>query len=332
MPDSGSIGKASKPQIAVVVCTRNRAALLRRTLESLVHQTLEQTAYQVVVVDDGSTDDTRQVSEAFASRVPLRYIGQRHAGLASAKNLGLFSTLAPLVLFMDDDDLADRELLAQHVETHSRFADDRYAVLGYTGLDASLAADPLMRFVTEVGCFLFSYPLLAHGALLDYTHFWGGRSSCKRSFLLRHGIFNPVFQFGCEDIELGFRLSRHDFQVVYNRRAISTMVRGITVEEFCARLLRQGRSNVVFSRLHHEAEIQDWTEVAGADKAWRTAGVVYDAVVRSAQQLDQMARRKRKAGLELEAADCQWLHRAYSLAFRASKLKGIHEALMESEN
>src|SRR6185295_1404141 len=112
-----------------------------------------------------------------------------------------FSTLSPLVIFLDDDDMATPQLLEQHLNTHERFADDRFALLGYTALEGGLAADPLMHFATEVSCFLFSYPKLTDGDVLDYSYFWGGRSSCKRAFLLSHGVFNPVFRFGCEDIE-----------------------------------------------------------------------------------------------------------------------------------
>jgi len=77
-----------------------------------------------------------------------------------------------------------------------------------------------MHFVTDVGQYLFAYQDLVDGQRLDHTYFWGGRSSCKRS-LLRHGLFNPTFRFGSEDIELGHRLSRHGLQVVFARDAVS---------------------------------------------------------------------------------------------------------------
>ena len=117
-----------------------------------------------------------------------------------------------------------------------------------------------MHFVTEVGCFLFSYPSLKHGDVLDYTYFWGGRSSCKRSLLLQFGIFNPVFRFGCEDIELGYRLSNQGLRVVYNKRDLTQTIRKIDFDGFCNRLERQGASNYVYSQLHPEPEIQQWTE------------------------------------------------------------------------
>src|SRR5262245_24679898 len=92
---------APPPAIAAIICTYNRSSLLRGMLESLTAQTLPTTAFEVVVVDDGSVDDTSQVVEAFRGRLALQSVRQRNAGLASAKNHGLFRTRSPLVLFLD---------------------------------------------------------------------------------------------------------------------------------------------------------------------------------------------------------------------------------------
>jgi glycosyltransferase involved in cell wall biosynthesis len=322
----------ARPRIAAVICSWNRSALLQNALDHLAAQTLDRNDYEVVVVDDGSTDDTRAVVETFVPDLRVTYVYQRHAGLASARNLGIFSTLAPILVFLDDDNVAKANLLEQHLDTHGRFPGDRYAVLGYTALDDGFATDPLMRYVTEVGYFLFNYAGLSDGQILDYTYFWGGCVSCKRSFLLQYGVFNPLFQFGCEDIELGFRLSRHNFVVVYNPHAASTMVRSLSFDQFCDRLIAQGRSNAVFSRVHPEAEVQRWTEVVGAEESWRSVAGVYDAIIRSARHLDTLARRRRGSGFELQDFETEWLHRAYWTACRAAKLKGIHERLREMDS
>jgi glycosyltransferase involved in cell wall biosynthesis len=317
------------PVIAAIVCTCNRSRLLRGMLESLTAQTLPTTAFEVVVVDDGSTDDTPQVVDAFRDRLLLQSVRQRNAGLASAKNHGLFRTRSALVLFLDDDDVADRNLLEEHVIAHRRYEAPSDAVLGYTGLSAELRADPLMHFATEVGRFQFSYPTLRAGDALDYTYFWGGRTSCKRSFLLAHGVFNQVFRFGCEDIELGYRLSVHGLKVMYHPAARSTMVRSMTVDQFCDRLTRQGQSNALFSRLHADPAVQRWTEVSEAGDLWKTAEPAYDAIRRSARLLDNMYRRKQDAGLDVRDEDLRYLHRAYWMACATSKAKGIIEGLAQ---
>jgi hypothetical protein len=313
----------SQPSLSAILCTFNRAELLSQTLESILGQTLDRSNFELIVIDDGSMDDTRKVVESFERRLPLRYAYQANAGLASAKNHGIYCSRAPLLLFLDDDDFCSLTLFEEHLKTHKHHPDNHFAVLGYTALDPTLARKLLLRYATEVGCYLFSYPDLKHGDVLDYTYFWGGRSSCKRKFLIEYGVFNPVFRFGCEDIELGYRLSKHNLKVVYNARAVSTMVRDISFDAFCSRLIRQGESEYVFSQLHPDAEVQKWTEMIGAEEEWQRIESVYEAVVRSAKELDRIANLKLEMGLELDDITTDLLHRAYRNAFRACKLKGI---------
>lgn len=319
----------TSPLLSAVICTHNRADLLRSMLESLCRQTLAQNAFEVVIVDDGSTDGTREVVRTFESRLPLRCSYQLNAGLPSARNHGVFLARGVITLFLDDDVVADPMLLEEHVETHRRFPEPRFAVLGCTRLDASIAADPLMHFVTELGCFLFSYPHIKPGEPLDVSYFSGGRSSCKRSFLLDHGVFNAVFRFGCEDVELAYRLSRHGFEVVYNPRAVTTMARKLTVDDFCRRMYRQGQSRFVFSQLHEDPAVQRWAEIAAAGETWREVAAAYDTIVRSARELDRIVRMRRDQRLPVDSLDLSLLHRSYWAAFRASKAKGIVDKAKE---
>lgn len=311
--------------LSVVICTFNRATLLDKVLDSLCKQTLPAHDFEVVIINDGSADHTETVAASYASKLPLRYIYQRNAGLASAKNHGLFASRGDLVLFLDDDDIAASTLLEEHVKTHTEFPAEHFAVLGYTGLGQEIRRNPLMHFVTEVGCFLFSYLSLKHGDALDYTYFWGGRSSCKRSLLLEFGVFNPVFRFGAEDIELGYRLSRLGLQVIYNKNAVSYTIREIDFDTFCHRLERQGASSYVCSQLHPEREIQQWAGTADSEQNWALIGSHFEAIVKSARHLDSMANLMLAAGLNLDEETRSLLYRAYWAAFKACKVKGIIE-------
>lgn len=322
-------GTSRRPFLSAIVSTYDRAELLRAMLESLCRQTLERDAFEVVLVDDGSQDATREVGLSFRSRLPLRYSYQRNAGLAAARNHGVFMARGEVLLFLDDDDLADPDLLEAHAERHRRAPEPEVGVLGFTRLGPELVADPLMHFVTQVGCFLFSYPEIQDGDVLDFAHFWGGRSSCKRSLLLDHGVFNPVFRFGCEDVELAWRLSKHGFKVVYDKSAASTMVRRLSFDEFCRRTERQGRSNLVFSRLHPEEAVQRFTGVSGAEEAWRRIGPAYELLKRSGRELDRVARMRLAAGFGVDPSDATLLYRAYWAAFHASRLKGTVEKAAE---
>ena len=88
------------PQISVVIPTYNRAKLLSRALESALQQL--HPADEIIVVDDGSDDNTREVVEAFGSAV--RYFYQSNAGASSARNRGVDEARSPWIAFLDSDD------------------------------------------------------------------------------------------------------------------------------------------------------------------------------------------------------------------------------------
>src|SRR5206468_3609792 len=91
----------------------------------------------------------------------------------------------------------------------------------------------------------------------------------KRSLLVSQGVFNQGFTFGSEDIELGHRLSRFGLKVIYNRQAVQYMNRPLTYDDFCRRCEKQGRSQVMFSQLHADRDIQQYCQVVNADVKWR---------------------------------------------------------------
>lgn len=315
----------SFPSLSVIICTYNRANYLKQALESLTVQTLSKDKFEVIIIDDGSSDNTREITESFCSVFPMKYFYQKNVGLASARNHGIFAAQREILLFLDDDDVATPTLLEEHLKTHQEYPKDNYAVLHYTIWDPHISITPLMHFILEVGCFLFAYPYIKHGDILDYKNFWGGRSSCKRSFLLEYGIFNPVFKFGNEDTELGYRLSKYNLKVVYNANAIAYMVRPVDFDDFCQRLIRQGRSNYICSKLHNDREVQEWCEIIGAADKWKEISPHYEALINSARELNKIALAKLEYGFPIDESTRQLLHDAYWQAFRVCKLKGIME-------
>jgi GT2 family glycosyltransferase len=91
------------PFVTVAVCTLNRADLLRRALEGLARQTAPADSFEVLVVDNGSTDRTPQVAEDYAGRLPLRYLREERAGLSHARNAAWRAAAGDYVAYLDDD-------------------------------------------------------------------------------------------------------------------------------------------------------------------------------------------------------------------------------------
>jgi glycosyltransferase involved in cell wall biosynthesis len=97
---------------SVVICTRNRAASLSRTLASLVEAAeLVNDLWELIVVDNGSTDDTLAIVEAFSDKLPIRWVFEPEAGLSRARNAGVRVSKGDFVLWTDDDVLVDRNWL-----------------------------------------------------------------------------------------------------------------------------------------------------------------------------------------------------------------------------
>src|ERR1043166_4483726 len=119
----------NNPAISVVIPTFNRAESLRATLQSLVVQTLPTSDYEVVVVDDGSSDSTAQMCRSFQDRMQLALL--RHgesSGISAAKNTGILAARGAILLFFDDDDVADIRLLEEHLKAHGQHPQDNVAV------------------------------------------------------------------------------------------------------------------------------------------------------------------------------------------------------------
>lgn len=317
--------------VSAILTTRNRANLLPAVLAGLQAQTLPADRFEVVVIDDGSTDDTPAILAAWRDRLPLRVERVAWSGLSAAKNLGILLSRGHIVVSLDDDDVAQPELLIAHVAAHIVHPDPAMAVLGRTTLAPGIAALPLMRHVTEVGCQLFSYGWMKPGQVLDHTCFWGGRSSAKRELLVRHGLFHTPFTFGCEDIELGWRLARHGLRVAYEPRAHTVMIRALSFDDFCNRSYRQGLAQAAFAVLHPVPEVRRYCEIDEAQALWAEHRFGFAAHIRRTRDLDRLARARQEAGLAEHPVLQPALDSAYRLAFQLMRAKGVLDAQTETE-
>ena len=107
----------------VILCTRNRAASLARTLESAAAMPPAAEPWELLVVDNGSTDDTPAVIASFAGRLPVRRVFQPLAGLSNARNAGVAEARGDYLLWTDDDVLIDAGWLAAYLAAFDRWPD-----------------------------------------------------------------------------------------------------------------------------------------------------------------------------------------------------------------
>ena len=108
-------------KISVVIPTLNRAAVLASTIDYIERQTVSHELYEVLVVDNNSSDDTQAVLAAKAAIYPnLRAFSQRKRGAAATRNVGIQEASGDIVLFIDDDIFAESNLIEAHLEYHRK--------------------------------------------------------------------------------------------------------------------------------------------------------------------------------------------------------------------
>ncbi|WP_287127931.1 glycosyltransferase family 2 protein [Candidatus Cyanaurora vandensis] len=105
------------PLISVVICTYNRADRLKLALAGLCEQTLDPTLFEVLVVDNRSTDDTRGAALAYQDQLPLKYHYESVQGLSRARNTGWQAAQGEYVAFLDDDAIPSPVWLTELVTT-----------------------------------------------------------------------------------------------------------------------------------------------------------------------------------------------------------------------
>ncbi len=218
---------------SLVIPTHNRAPILRRMLEHLF--TLEGIAEcEVIVVNDGSTDGTAAVLEAYRLKFPdvLRTYETANGGPARARNHGLRAAQRDRVLFIDDDVFPRQGMFHRH----KRLLDD-----GYTGSQGLLVwhpditITPLIRYLDSRGT-QFAFDQIKDPARLSFAHVYTANFAVSKQALLDIGGFDEQFfdrgtAFGAfEDTILAWALQQNGAKLGFNRDAVADHLHDMTEE------------------------------------------------------------------------------------------------------
>ena len=105
-------------RLSVIICTHNRFELVKECVQSLLNQTVEKTAYEVVVVDNASTDETPKIKDVFRD---IKYLREENVGLSYARNCGYRHAVSDWVNYIDDDALAHPDYVEKNLETIDKY-------------------------------------------------------------------------------------------------------------------------------------------------------------------------------------------------------------------
>ena len=206
-----------RPLASVVISTHNRARALAATLAALGDQDLPASDYEVLVVDDGSSDTTWQFLSATSTPYRLRTFHlPRNEGVSAGRNAGLRAAEGRYVVMISDDLIVPREFLSTHIATLERFP-DAWVVGGFRQL-GSLAKTPFGRFLDRLERDFEELRLgrRLEPGLYEMTVPTARNLSLPRADLERVGLFDERFRVTCEDQDLAQRASEGGVRFIFN--------------------------------------------------------------------------------------------------------------------
>ena len=207
------------PTLSVIICTYNRREVLRECLEAFCNQALQNGCYEIVIVDDGSSDGTDAALADLAFPVPVTRVQQPNGGLAAARNAGIAVARGRLLLFVNDDTIPAPDCVAEHLAAHARHPGRDLAVLGSFEQPPEALDNALMR-VCETGRLVFCYADLKPGQIHNSCYFYTCNVSVSAALVRAVDGFDARFRhYGAEDTDLGLRLG---LGVLYHPAARAT--------------------------------------------------------------------------------------------------------------
>ena len=177
-----------KPLISVIICTRDRAEALRGALQSLCACDVpDRLAWEVLVVDNGSTDDSSYVTNEFQGRLPLRLIHEPIAGLSQARNCGTEAARGKWLVWIDDDVVVAAHWLRAYHHATQQYPEA--AVFGGV-ISPSLTGDPAWWLRGGISHIHDAYaartPSIAHGRIKPNTLPYGANFALSQRAAKRH--------------------------------------------------------------------------------------------------------------------------------------------------
>ena len=251
-------------ELSVVIASHNRRQLLRRCLESLAAQTQDPNTFEVIVADDGSTDDTVEMVGNLELPFRLRLLQLQKAGKAVAVNAAIQASSSPLCLFTDDDVIASPDLVSEHIAAHRKG--------DLTGVGRLVQEPPMARdWYAHAFAQGFNehYQDLVHRPT-TWADCYGANLSVRRSALIEVGGFATDLS-ATDDLELGFRLSQAGYPPQYIPRAKGIHDDQKRVSQMLEDARLQGAAHVRVMQMHLGAPAPNCSTGAPqrANESWR---------------------------------------------------------------
>ena len=239
---------------SIIIPTYNRLPILEKCLKALEKQEFSNqliTGYEVIVVDDGSTDGTLEWLALHSAELShARSLSQSHQGPAAARNLGIERALGDTIVFIDSDLVVGDKFLQSHANTLARGRE-------------KIGSDRLFSYGRVINTCNFDHPTSEPYKLTDFSaaYFATGNVAIAKKWLEKAGLFDSQFQlYGWEDLELGVRLKELGLTLLKCPEAVGyhwhPAFKLEQIPQMIDREIQRGRMGVLFYQKHPIWEVK----------------------------------------------------------------------------
>ncbi len=230
------------PKISIVIPTYNRCALLMGCLNSLEKQSVSHQDFEVIVVVDGSTDESINQLKNYSPTYSFKYLQQINKGPSTARNNGYSNANSELILFLDDDMITSFTFIHAHLEAHKDTAN--VLIQGRIEIHESVKRTPFIKY-DEALFKSYQNELSRTSEAVSSDDVAGGNISIQKSILEFVGGFNVNMPgFRNTDGELAYRLEQKNIPIQFCNNAISYMTHVKDFDESMKGSYSYGRSYV----------------------------------------------------------------------------------------
>lgn len=185
------------PLISVIIPTHNRAEILPQAIDSVINQFT--TDWELIIVDDGSEDNTKEVVEGYLADIRLHYIYQENKGVSAARNAGVRIAKGEYIIFLDSDDYVRPQWLKEFTSVIMKGDSIDCVVCGFVTIQNQVMEERLP-------------------SLLGYNPTLSGTFLIKTNLFQRLGGYDTNLVYG-ENTELFFRIKEASIKIRYLRKA-----------------------------------------------------------------------------------------------------------------
>jgi glycosyltransferase involved in cell wall biosynthesis/peptidoglycan/xylan/chitin deacetylase (PgdA/CDA1 family) len=233
-------------ELTIIVPTYNRPVRLRLCLEALAGQTQPVQDFEVIIVNDGGTDDVEKMILGLNVPYPIKLVNQENQGQNVARNYGVRFAQGRYILFLDDDIIPEPELVAEHLQLHRQLQ----GVVGLGQMTLDFGKTKNWFIANYLRGWQRHYEELNRGAREPMWHdCYAGNVSLSKSAFLKVGGFDTSLRRS-HDVELGYRLQQHGFRYIYLAKAIGRQDERKAIRELLKDAEKAGAAWLTLCQLH----------------------------------------------------------------------------------